>query len=352
MTDSLTREIYMRRCMDLALSGLGQTAPNPMVGSVIVYNNRIIGEGFHHKCGEPHAEVNAVNSVPDKSLLPHSTLYVNLEPCSHTGKTPPCADMIIRMGIPEVVIGTQDPNPLVSGNGIEKLKQAGIKVVSGVLEKECLELNRRFITFHTAHRPYIILKWAQTRDGFIDVIREDTGNPQVNWISNEISRMLVHKWRSEEQSILIGTKTALMDNPQLNVRHWPGKSPVRLVIDKKLVLPKSLHLFDETSTTYIFNEIKEDSGNNTHYVKMNSDGSFLDGILQFLYKKDIQSVLVEGGRTLLESFIRESLWDEARVFTGDKYFGAGMPAPDINDLEPEIYAIREDILKWFYHETG
>jgi diaminohydroxyphosphoribosylaminopyrimidine deaminase / 5-amino-6-(5-phosphoribosylamino)uracil reductase len=352
MTDSITREIYMRRCIDLALSGLGKTAPNPMVGSVVVCNNRIIGEGLHHKAGEPHAEVNAVNSVQDKNLLRNSTLYVNLEPCSHTGRTPPCADMIIRTGIPEVVVGMQDPNPLVSGKGIEKLKQAGVKVILGLLEKECLELNRRFITFHTAHRPYIILKWAQTRDGFIDVIRENTESPQINWISNEISRQLVHKWRSEEQSILVGTRTALLDNPRLNVRYWHGKSPLRLVIDKRLTLPENINLFDNTNITYVFNEIKDQTENNTRYVKITSDGGFLNNMLRFLHENNIQSILVEGGRTLLESFIKEGLWDEARVFTGERQFGAGVPAPEIDSPKPAVYSIRNDVLKWYLHKSG
>jgi diaminohydroxyphosphoribosylaminopyrimidine deaminase/5-amino-6-(5-phosphoribosylamino)uracil reductase len=344
MTAEILQETYMKRCLELALLGLGNTAPNPMVGSVIVHSDHIIGEGFHHQFGSPHAEVNAVNSVKDKTLLRNSVLYVNLEPCSHTGKTPPCADMIIRVGIPEVVIGTNDPNPLIAGNGINKLTNAGIKVTTGMLEKQCLELNKRFITFYTGKRPYIILKWAQTSDGFIDVLRE---NPQISqpiWISNEISRMLVHKWRSEEQAILVGTQTAVMDNPRLNVREWPGKSPIRLVIDRNLRLPKSLNLFDNKSKTIVFNELTTFTENQIHYVQINFGGSFPETMLGYLYETGIQSVLVEGGRMLINSFIKANLWDEARVFKGHMQFGAGVSAPVISTAEPEEFFIREDML--------
>ena len=247
MTLESLRETYMKRCLDLAMLGLGDTAPNPMVGAVIVHNDTIIGEGFHEKFGSSHAEINALNSVTDRTLLKDSALYVNLEPCSHTGKTPPCADSIIEYGIPEVVTGMADPNPLVAGKGLRKLMDAGVKVINGVLGDQCFELNRRFVTFHVRKRPYIILKWAQTSDNFIDVLRDQPDIQQPTWISNEISRMVVHKWRSEEQAILVGTRTAQMDNPRLNVREWPGKSPVRLVIDRNLKLPKSLNLFDNRS---------------------------------------------------------------------------------------------------------
>jgi diaminohydroxyphosphoribosylaminopyrimidine deaminase/5-amino-6-(5-phosphoribosylamino)uracil reductase len=338
----------MRRCLDLAGPGLGYTAPNPLVGSVIVYRGRIIGEGYHQRYGGPHAEVNAVQAVTDKSLLPESTLYVNLEPCSHSGKTPPCADLIISTGIHEVVIGTMDPNPLVSGNGIQKLKQAGIKVTTGILQDQCHALNKRFFTFHKKKRPFVILKWAQTRDGYIDVLREKAGNETPNWISNEISRMLVHKWRCEEQSILVGTQTAFLDNPRLNVRQWPGNSPVRMVIDRSLRLPKDLHLFDNTIPTVVFNEIKDKQESLTTYVKLDFNGNILKPLLLYMQDEGLQSVIVEGGQILINSFIKDNLWDEARVFSGSKEFGAGIQAPVILNVHPDIHPIREDLL-FFYH---
>jgi diaminohydroxyphosphoribosylaminopyrimidine deaminase/5-amino-6-(5-phosphoribosylamino)uracil reductase len=334
----------MKRCLDLAISGLGSTAPNPMVGSVIVYNDRIIGEGYHMKFGGPHAEVNAINSVTDKSLLKDSTLYVNLEPCSHTGKTPPCADLIIKSEIPRVIAGSTDPNPLVAGTGFKKMTAAGVDVSTGILQNECLELNKRFIVFHTRKRPYIILKWAQTSDCFIDIIRGQTAIPEPTWISNEISRMLVHKWRSEEQSILVGTNTAIMDNPRLNTREWPGKSPLRMVIDRTLKLPGKLHIFDNTSETVVFNELQDSKQDKTHYVKIGFGDQFLENMLHWLYETGIQSVIVEGGKILISSFLKSNLWDEARVFKGRKLFGQGLSAPSIPVVNPEEYLIREDIL--------
>ncbi len=345
MTGESIHETYMRRCLDLARNGLGNTAPNPLVGAVIVCNNRIIGEGFHEMFGGPHAEVNAVNSVADKSLLSRSSLYVNLEPCSHTGKTPPCADLIINLGIPEVFIGTTDPNPLVAGNGIQKLKNAGIRVTTGILEKKCLNLNRRFITWHRKKRPFIILKWAQTSDGFIDVIRNGNEVLQPTWISNEISRMLVHKWRSEEQAILIGKNTAARDNPRLNVREWTGRSPVRMIIDRNLALSHRLHIFDNTSNTIIFNTVQDHSDGDTRYIRLD-EKDFLKNLFDWLFEQGIQSVLVEGGRMLLQSLINENLWDEARVFVGMKKFGSGVRAPDIpGNFIPRVFNIREDFLK-------
>jgi diaminohydroxyphosphoribosylaminopyrimidine deaminase/5-amino-6-(5-phosphoribosylamino)uracil reductase len=317
------------------------------VGSVVVYNNRIIGEGYHRQIGGPHAEVNAVNSVKDKSLLGKSVLYVNLEPCSHIGRTPPCADMIIRAEIPEVVIGTVDPNPQVSGKGIGMLEQAGVRVVKGVLEKECIDLNRRFFTFHGQKRPYVVLKWAQSADGYIDVIREKNVTTQPTWISNEISRMLVHKWRSEEQSIMVGTRTAAMDNPRLNVREWPGKSPIRMVIDRNLSLPKNLHVFDNTSRTIVFNALSDYSEGLTTYAKIDCSNSILKQALGYMRDHEIQSVFVEGGRMLIDSFIQEGLWDEARVFKGKIMFGSGIGAPAIPSTKPEEIFIREDLLMMY-----
>lgn len=340
----------MKRCLDLAGLGLGKTAPNPMVGSVVVHDTRIIGEGYHHRFGQAHAEVNAINSVKDKSLLRNSVLYVNLEPCSHTGKTPPCADLIIKSGIPEVVIGITDPNPLVAGSGIRKLEKAGVKTSTGLLQDQCHVINRRFITFHTRRRPYIILKWAQTTDGFIDVLRENPEISQPTWISNDISRKLVHKWRSEEQSILVGTNTAIMDNPRLNVREWPGDSPIRMVIDRKLRLSKKLNLFNNECLTIVFNELIDLQEDHTHYVRLNFEERMLDSLLAYLYESGIQSVLVEGGRVLIDSFIQADLWDEARVFVGNKQFGAGVSAPFIRSEKPEEFHIREDELMLYLNK--
>jgi diaminohydroxyphosphoribosylaminopyrimidine deaminase/5-amino-6-(5-phosphoribosylamino)uracil reductase len=343
MTLKSPGETYMQRCLDLALHGLGYTAPNPLVGSVIVYNDKIIGEGYHQKYGGSHAEVNAINSVTDKSLLEKSTLYVNLEPCSHTGKTPPCADLIIMSRIPTVVAGITDPNPLVSGMGFKKMTEAGISVTTGLLADRCTEINKRFITFHKKNRPYVILKLAQTKDHFIDVIR-DTSEQNITWISNELSRMLVHKWRSEEQSILIGTRTAIMDNPRLTVREWQGKSPVRLVIDKNLKLPKELNLFDHSNPTIVFNALKDFREGEITYVCLNFDGNLIENILDYLFHQGIQSVLVEGGKMLIEGFLKLNLWDEARVFTGPKYFNQGVPAPEITGTDKDEFSIREDRL--------
>jgi diaminohydroxyphosphoribosylaminopyrimidine deaminase/5-amino-6-(5-phosphoribosylamino)uracil reductase len=340
----------MKRCLDLALSGLGHTAPNPLVGAVIVHNDRIVGEGYHHLFGGPHAEVNAFNSVKDKSVLKDSTLYVNLEPCSHTGKTPPCADLIIKHSIPEVIAGITDPNPLVSGNGFRKMEEAGIKVISGVLKEQCTEINRRFIRYHKNKRPYVILKWAQTADGFIDIYRDLSVIPQPEWISNEISRMLVHKWRSEEQAILVGTRTALMDNPRLNVREWPGNSPIRMVIDRNLRLSKKLNLFDNKSHTIVFNALIDLEEDKTHYVCIDFEHNFAENMLRYMFDIGIQSVLVEGGRMLIDTFIETNLWDEARVFKGDKLFGDGVPAPLIKALQPEEIHIQKDLLMIYKNE--
>lgn len=336
-------EQYMTRCLDLAGLGIRDTAPNPMVGAVVVHNNRIIGEGYHRQYGGPHAEVNALNAVADKSVLKSSILYVNLEPCSHFGKTPPCADLIVSSGIPEVVIGTTDPNPLVAGKGIEKLEKAGVKVTLGVLAGECIDLNKRFLTAHILKRPYVVLKWARTSDGFIDVIRQATNPVEPTWISNDISRMLVHKWRSQEQAILTGTRTALMDNPRLNVREWPGKWPLRLVIDRQLKLPQYLHVFDNQSDTLVFNAVTEKQEGRTRYVKIGFDNLVPD-MLGYLAGNGIQSVLVEGGRALLESFVQAGLWDEAFVFTGPRKFGTGVPGPEMPALNTETCYIRQDVL--------
>ena len=337
---------YMTRCLDLAGLGLRDTAPNPMVGAVVVHNNRIIGEGYHRQFGGPHAEVYALNAISDKNLLKSSTLYVNLEPCSHFGKTPPCADLIVNSGIPEVVIGTTDPNPLVAGKGIGILEKADVKITLGVMADDCIKLNKRFFTAHILKRPYVLLKWARTSDGFIDIIRKETNPVEPTWISNDISRMLVHKWRSQEQAILTGTRTNLIDNPRLNVREWPGKWPLRLVIDKQLKLPQHLHVFDNQSDTIVFNSLTEKQEGRTRYVKIGFD-NLVPEMLSYLAGNGIQSVLVEGGRMLLESFIQADLWDEAYVFTGSCKFGTGIPGPEIPLSNAETGYIRQDALTHF-----
>ena len=299
-------ETYMKRCLDLAVKGLGQVAPNPMVGCVIVCDGEIIGEGYHEQYGQAHAEVNAILSVKNKALLNKSTLYVNLEPCAHFGKTPPCADFIIEHKIPVVVIGSIDSNSLVSGKGIEKLVKAGIDVKVGIFEAECKKLNKRFFTYHEKKRPYIILKWAQTADGFIDAKRNEENTSKPVQISNSDSKKLLHLWRSQEQAIIIGTNTALLDNPQLTVREVKGKNPLRITIDKWLRIPKQFNLFDKSTPTLIFTSVNA------------------------IAKRNIQSLLVEGGELLLNSFIDAGLWDAARVFISDKKLGKGVNAPVLN----------------------
>ena len=307
-------EFYMRRCLQLARCAAGSTSPNPQVGAVIVCNERIIGEGYHIRAGEPHAEVNAVRSVnpADRHLLPQSTIYVTLEPCSHYGKTPPCCDLIIKEGIKRVVISTTDNNECVNGAGIARMKKAGIEVVVGVLEKECYSLNNPFFTCNRHARPYITLKWAQTADGFIDVERE--GGAPLH-ISTPISKVAVHKLRSMHDAILVGTRTALLDNPSLNLRHWAGRAPLRLVIDRAGVLPAGLNLFDGSFSTVIYTQKTIDGkfGKNVEQVELDFSGDILSQILAHLHSLKVQSLLVEGGAKLLQSFIDASLWDCARV---------------------------------------
>ncbi len=344
-------EKFMHRCLELAAKGLGTTYPNPLVGSVIVLNGKIIGEGYHKKAGGPHAEVNAINSVKDKSLLSESTLYVNLEPCTHIGKTPPCSDLIIHHKIPRIVIGTQDPNPLVSGKGIERLRKNGCEVLTDIVPMECYHLNRRFFTFYTKQRPYIIIKWAETKDGFIDIIRSKETPVQPNWISNDLSRMLVHKWRSEEQAVMVGTDTALWDNPILNVREWHGESPVRIVPDRTLRLPDSLHLFDGNIPTLVFTEKMKPAKKNLEYITIDFKDHPEQRIFHKLFELEIQSILVEGGRKLIESLFHNNLWDECRIFIGDKSFGVGIPSPDINGSLTDSITVNEDHLLIYNRQT-
>jgi diaminohydroxyphosphoribosylaminopyrimidine deaminase/5-amino-6-(5-phosphoribosylamino)uracil reductase len=308
----------MQRAIELAQLGLGHVSPNPMVGCVIVHEEKIIGEGYHRRFGEAHAEVNAISSVADHSLLSSATAYVTLEPCAHFGKTPPCADLLIEKKIKRVVIGTRDPFDLVDGKGIENLKAANIEVTVGVLEAACRDMNRRFFTFIEKKRPYVILKWAQTADGFI--ARE---NFDSKWISNPYARQLVHKWRSEEDAILVGKNTALHDNPALTVREWEGRNPVRAVIDHQLNLPSSLQLFDGTVRTLVFNSRKNEITAGVERIQF--DGSIAH-LLGTLAQEKIQSVIVEGGAKTLNDFIEANLWDEARIFTAQQTFRKGIAA--------------------------
>jgi len=343
-------EIYMQRCLELAALGAGQVSPNPMVGAVIVMDTVIIGEGYHHKYGEAHAEVNAVNQVINNfsdwaDLLDQSTLYVSLEPCAHYGKTPPCADLIIRHKIPRVVIGCRDPFEAVDGKGIEKLRDAGIDVTIGVLEEECQWLNRRFFTRVQKHRPYVLLKWAQTQDGFF----APEGQAQF-WITGPESRKLVHQWRGEEDAILVGKNTAAIDNPQLNVRLAPGRPPKRIVIDRRLELSKELHLFDQSVETLVFNEVKTAIEGSIKYIALEDFDRYVPQyILYQLYLQDIQSVIIEGGAQTLNSFIAAGLWDEARIFTGPARLGKGILSPGISGSVAGEFNIGEDKLLILYN---
>ncbi len=337
-------EKYMARCLELAKGGMGNTSPNPMVGAVIVRQGRIIGEGFHRKCGEAHAEVNAIASVEEESLLKDSTLYVSLEPCSHYGKTPPCAELIIRKRIPRVVVGCVDPFPAVSGRGVRMLREAGVEVVTGVMEREALSLNKAFMTLQRKGRPYVILKWAQSEDGFIDRRRKDVSEPAVVLSSAETLRM-VHKIRSEVAAIMVGTRTALLDNPSLTVRHWCGKNPVRVVLDRDLTLPDSSHLLDGSSRTLVFTDKEVAGRENVEYIRIDFGRSVVRQTLAYLASLKIDSLLVEGGTRLIHSFIEENLWDEARVETASIRLGEGVAAPVIRWgvrelIEPSITCLK------------
>ena len=327
----------------MAKNGLGTTYPNPLVGCVIVFENTIIGEGWHKKSGEAHAEVIAIESVQNKELLSSSTLYVSLEPCSHFGKTPPCADLILKYKIPNVVIGTIDPNSKVAGKGIQKLKDSGVNVTLGILEKEGNELNKRFFTFHRKSRPYIILKWAESADGFISPINKSEQKPV--WISNEYSRQLVHKWRSEEQAILVGTQTIIDDNPSLTVRDWVGINPIRLVIDKENTIDSSYNIFDNQAKTIVFSNKEVTSNSDTiQYIKVDFDKNYTQAIVDKLFENNIQSIIIEGGRKTIQSFIDAHLWDEARVFIGGINLNKGTKAPKINNTIYSKSYLKKDTL--------
>jgi diaminohydroxyphosphoribosylaminopyrimidine deaminase / 5-amino-6-(5-phosphoribosylamino)uracil reductase len=346
----LQHEIYMQRCLELALLGAGSVSPNPMVGSVLVFEGKIIAEGYHQKYGEPHAEANAIdyalkNLDDAEAKLKASTLYVNLEPCSHFGKRPPCADLIIRYHIPKVVVGCRDPFDQVNGKGIEKLKEAGIHVIENVLQAECLDLNRRFFTRIEKQRPYIILKWAETANGYFA-----PASPAKKWISSDASKKLVHKWRSEEDAVLVGKNTALIDDPQLNVRETAGRNPVRIILDRHLSLPQTLKVFDQSQDTVVFNFVKTDIVGRIKYLRLDDFDTLLPQLIAFqLYLMDIQSIIIEGGLQTLELFIKAGLWDEARIITGKENWEDGIKAPAISGKLISQSQLSSDIITILYN---
>jgi diaminohydroxyphosphoribosylaminopyrimidine deaminase/5-amino-6-(5-phosphoribosylamino)uracil reductase len=320
-------ENYMRRCLELAVQGLGHTAPNPMVGAVLVCNGRIAGEGYHRQYGSAHAEPEAISTVKDASLLRNSTLYVNLEPCSHFGKTPPCAQLIIDRKIPRIYIGVTDPFPAVDGRGIRMLQAAGVEVTTGLLETECEALNKRFLTFHRRRRPYVFLKWAQSVDGFLDAVRTLGDGRMPVRFSGKQSLMAVHRMRAQESAVLVGTRTALLDNPSLTVRHWPGRHPLRIVIDKDLRIPAGHHLLDGQAATLVLTRHAVEDRPLVQYRRLDFDVDILPQIMACLYEMNIQSLIVEGGAHLLNSFLSAGLWDEMIVETAPIRLGTGLPAP-------------------------
>jgi len=338
-----SHDIYMQRCLQLALLGAGNVAPNPMVGAMLVHDDVIIGEGYHKQYGKAHAEVNCINSVNENNrpLIEKSTMYVSLEPCAHFGKTPPCADLIIANKIPGVVIACMDNYLEVNGKGIEKLRSAGIEVTVGVLEKESVEMNQRFFTFHQKARPYIILKWAESKDGKIAALLNPPAGGTLEpltakrlFISNDTTNRVVHKWRSEETAIVVGTNTALYDNPSLTTRLWKGNDPVRVLLDKNLKVPVSYHLLNGQTTTIVFNNIKNETKENIVYSKLVAGESIIKQVLEKLYQVKIQSIIIEGGAKLLQSFIDEGYWDEARVITNEELIiGDGIDAPVLRNQQ-------------------
>jgi len=321
---------FMQRCLELASKAEGMTYPNPMVGSVIVHAGKIIGEGYHLKAGGPHAEVMAIGSVKNRELLASSTIYVNLEPCSHFGKTPPCADLIISHKIPVVVVGTTDTSDKVSGKGLSKLREAGCKVILGVAVDKCRTINKRFFTFQEKRRPYIILKWAQSADGFIDIKREKGNKAGPGWITGKPERILVHKWRAEEQAILVGAETVRADNPLLNVREWKGSNPVRLILSGSGIIREELAMNKLIGSQVIFSFYPEKINlPGSVVVKLNNHESSAVQILDYLFRWGIQSLFIEGGASVLNHFINLGLWDEARIFYGEQIFRDGVKAPDV-----------------------
>ncbi|MEP3209687.1 MAG: bifunctional diaminohydroxyphosphoribosylaminopyrimidine deaminase/5-amino-6-(5-phosphoribosylamino)uracil reductase RibD [Maribacter sp.] len=346
-------EKYISRCIEIAQNALGTAAPNPAVGAVIVYKNKIIGEGHTSAYGGPHAEVNAIQSVADTSLLTAATLYVTLEPCSHFGQTPPCADLIVKFGIPKIVIGLVDPHEKVAGNGIKKLTDAGCKVLTGILEKECREHHKRFLTFHEQKRPYIILKWAETLDGFIapeKAKRATAAEPY--WITSTYARQLVHQWRSQEQGILVGTNTVLEDNPKLNVRLWEGKNPLRIVLDRSLKIQEDRYVLDRSIPSLVLTEVADTSKylDGIQYELIDFSKDIAQQICRILWKHKLTSVLIEGGAKTIQTFIDEELWDEARVFIGTTYFKIGTKAPSLSRSSIETKKIGVNALKIYRND--
>ncbi len=353
----LTDERYMWRCLELARKGKGAVAPNPMVGAVVVYKGEVIGEGYHSVCGGPHAEVEAIRSVRHPEYLPQSTLYVSLEPCCHYGKTPPCTELILQHRIPRVVVACADPNPEMDGKGVQRLRDQGCEVVVGVLEKEARELNRRFFTAQEKRRPYIILKWAQTQDGFMDIVRRDPADTTSYWITNDALKLRSHVWRTEESAIWVGANTILHDNPRLNARYAAGRNPLRVAFfDTVKEEMRRLHFFDASQPTLVFHFGEDREAENLSFCHVPAfdrrpDGLLaaedLDRMLQVLFECGRTSVLVEGGRHLLESFLSAGLWDEARVLTGSVRFGKGLPAPCISRTPVWEEAVEDNRLQYY-----
>jgi len=338
----------MQRALELAAFGIGNVAPNPLVGCVIVHNDKIIGEGWHSKFGGPHAEVNAINSVKTPEILHDSTLYVTLEPCNHFGKTPPCVDLILQHKIPKVVIATLDVNPIVAGKGVLRLKENGVEVELGMLKDEVNFQNRRFITFHAKKRPYILLKWAQTEDGFMDKKREEGERGRFQ-ISGKAAQLAVHQWRSEEAGILIGKNTALNDNPKLNTRFWAGNNPVRIIIDTNLEIPRTHNVYDNSVRTLIFNRLETRTLFNTQLIQLDFTKSVLPDILNYAAYENIQSIMVEGGRQTIKTFLELNFWDEARVITAPIHLNEGLIAPTLNINSNEMQQLGKDSLKVYHN---
>ena len=337
----------MARCIEIGKNAMGSAPPNPMVGAVIVSEDRIIGEGYTSAFGGPHAEVNAINSVEDPALLTQATLYVTLEPCSHYGKTPPCANLILESGIPKVVVGIKDPNEKVAGTGIRRLEEGGCKVITGILEQQCRYHHRRFLTYHEKKRPYVILKWAQSSDGYMTpkaAVRDS--DPKPFWISSKASRQLVHKWRSEEQAILVGTNTALKDNPSLTTRSWKGKNPLRVLLDRNLRVPKNFKILSGNVPTLVLTCKAPQNDNPTlEYIMIPEEEFDAQGILGIMWQRGISSIIVEGGRKVLDLFLLEGLWDEARIFTGNASLQDGLEAPVLKNINAALFEVGTDQLK-------
>lgn len=338
----------MERCIELAQLGLGHVAPNPQVGALIVHDGQVIGEGYHANFGDKHAEVAAIEAVQDRSVLSESTLYVSLEPCCVQGKTPACSDLIKEAGIKKVVVGCEDPNPAVSGKSIALLREAGIKIEVGILESECKHLIRRFATYHQKKRPYIILKWAQTLDGFMDRVRA-SNEPRINWITSDETKKLTHLWRSQEQAILVGSSTVVNDNPLLTVRAIRGNSPIRIVLDPNRRASEDSKVFSKDTKTWVYNFKEEGVQDHIEFIKLDSRGELIEDLLADLYKREIISLTVEGGKMTLESFIDSNLWDEARMLVGMKTFGFGLEAPRMRESHSHLERYGEDLILRYYN---